>query len=161
FIVDEDSERRPVTLFTSTIDTPISVGILLDNSLSMGSALFGQRGGNPPTGDRWNMAGPRARALVPTMKPSGAILFLKFAATMSIGEPFASDHNKIESFLRELAPDSIGTDLVKCVNDAISETKKGKNRGRGVVVVTDAEDNGGRSDAAMKAWISSQELPVY
>jgi hypothetical protein len=95
------------------------------------------------------------------MKPQDEFLLMKFAAKMSVVQPFTSDHTKIESFLRELEPDSLGTDLIKSVDDAIAETKKGKNRGRGVVVITDAEDNGGRSDAAMKKWIESHELPVY
>lgn len=148
FVLEEDGKARPF-LFTANIDTPVTIGILLDDSLSM------------QLNNRWEAAVNLCRVIIRMMKPDDEFMLMKFAGGMSHVQGLTTDRSKIESFLREMGPAESGTDVIGSVEKALDEVKKGHNRGRGLILVSDAEDNSGGDIHSMSDWMNTRELPVF
>jgi hypothetical protein len=155
FVIQENGERKGVARFLADSDTPVSVGVLIDTSLSMATSDGGLR--EP----RWSAAIGATRALLHLLKPQDEFMLMTFNSSMTVVQGFTTGQNKIESLLREIRPDGYGTDLFGSVDKALKEVKNAHNRRRGLVVITDAEDNEGFSLTTLRSSIYTQELPVF
>jgi hypothetical protein len=161
FIVQENGVQKVISQFIPDSNSPISMGVLIDTSLSMGFAGMRGRGASQTTSPRWAAAMGATRALLHLTRAQDEFQLMSFAATMEVIQSFTPDHSKIESHLREMGPNTYGTNISGAIDSALKEMKKSANRRRGLVVITDVEDNEGGGVAALRRSIHTEEVPVY
>jgi len=162
FIVQENGVQKEIGRFLPDSESPVSIGVLIDTSGSMAtSATRSVRGGSRAPSPRWAAAVGTTRALLHLTKPQDEFQLMSFNATMVVTQAFTHDHNKIESHLREMGPNGFGTNISGAVDTALKEMKKAVNRRRGLVVITDVEDNEGGGIAALRRTLHTEEVPVY
>jgi VWFA-related protein len=149
FTVQENGVAKELAGFLPDSEDSISVGVLIDATLSM------QQWG------KWPAAIGAARAVLHLLRPKDEFQLMEFGPTMDVVQRFTSDQNKIEAYLREMYPSLRGTNVSGAVGDALKELKKPQNPRRGLIVITDVEDNEGGGIPALKASLHTEELPVY
>jgi VWFA-related protein len=157
FIVEEDGVRQEVATFTADPDLPISLGILIDNSISMRlpvnkdkapAALLASDGA--------------ARVVLKLTKPEDEYLFMTFNEKLSVKQSFTSDKKKLTDALNKNRTVEGSTHLYSAVGEALREIKKkAKNSRRALVVITDVHDTSGDKVEDLQATIRSTEIPVY
>jgi len=141
FILDENGIRQEIASFTPDSEVPLSIGILIDKSASMRLPLAIQ--GKDKVSAALLAANGAARVLVKLMKPQDEFLLMTFDEDLHVKQGFTVDHKKVTELLNKNNLVGNSTHLYKAVVRALKETRKGKNRKRALVVITDVHDTSG------------------
>lgn len=151
FILEEGGIPQSITHFVEDNDTPVSVGILVDVSVSMAQT---------PSGSitALRAAVGTARLLLHLMKPQDEFVLMSFSDGVKVEENFTGDRSRIEKALSELQTRG-GTDLQEGVEKGLKETRKGKHRKKALVVITDAYAE--LDTKSMARAIQESEVLVY
>lgn len=159
FVVEENGVRQDITGFNSDSEVPVSIGILIDKSASMRLPLAVQ--GKEKVSAALLAADGAARVLVKLMKPQDEFLLMNFDDNMKVKQGFTTDHKKITDLLYKNNVVGGSTHLYHAISEALKQTKKGKNRKRALVVITDVHDTSGDKMDELKASLKGEEVPVY
>jgi VWFA-related protein len=159
FVVEENGVRQKLTTFVQDSEVPLSIGILIDKSASMRLPLAVQ--GKEKVAAALIAADNAAKVLIHLMKEQDEFLLMVFDEGLKVKQNFTSDQKKIQELLTKNNQVGGATHLYKAITEAIKLTKKGKNRKRALVVITDVHDTSGDKIDEMKAALHEGEVPVY
>jgi len=154
FILEEDGVPQKIVHFSADSEEPISVGILIDNTGSMGTMPGG-------TISATTAAGGLARMLLQRMKPNDETVLMSFARNFRVEQSFTKDRKRLEESLVRLSnePRQAGTDIINALPRALAEMRKASLRKRGLVVMTDAYFGGDLSEVARR--VREAEIPIF
>jgi len=159
FIVEENGMEQKITAFMEGSDTPVSLGILIDKSMSMRLPLYVEGKQYVPAAV---LAANRiGRAVVRMMKPQDEFLLMTFDEKVQVRQNFTQDRKKIEDQLQKLNEVGNATHLYESVVNALEKMKKAKYTRRALVVITDAYDTSGKELQDLRAKIAEQEIQVF
>jgi VWFA-related protein len=146
FILEDGGVVQKIAHFSDDPEEPISVGILIDNTASMGT-MPGASG--------------LGRLLLHRLKPDDEILLMSFSRNFRVEQGFTKDRKKMEEALSRLAvePRQGGTNIIESLPKALGEMKKARLRKRGLIVMTDAYFGGDLSDVAKQ--VRNAEIPIF
>jgi Ca-activated chloride channel homolog len=126
FVVYEDDQPVEVTHFSAE-RVPVSLGIVLDTSGSMG----GQK-----------IAGARAaldRFLFDLLGPEDELFLYRFDTRPHLVEGWTTDRDRISDALRRIRPDG-ATALYDAVAEALPLLRSGRHRKKALLVISDGID---------------------
>lgn len=150
FEVLEDGVPQDVSLFAQR-DVPLSVVLLLDNSLSM----------QPRMAD----AKAAARRFLGTLRPGDEVELVAFNQRSRIAEPFTSDQDRLEAALQAVRPEgatALYNALYVALKDLQARRGEGTLRREAVVVLSDGDDTSSVvSDDQVLGLARSLGVPVY
>jgi VWFA-related protein len=154
FILEEGGVPQKIVHFSDDSEEPISVGILIDNTGSMGTMPGG-------TISAVTAASGLARLLLQRMKPNDETVLMSFARSFRVEQAFTKDRRKLEDSLIRLSNQQrqAGTTIIHALPQALSEMKKAGLRKRGLIVMTDAYFGGNLSDVAKQ--VREAEIPIF
>ncbi|HET9216802.1 MAG TPA: VWA domain-containing protein [Terriglobia bacterium] len=159
FIVEENGIEQKITGFMEGSDTPISLGILIDKSLSMRLPLYTEGKQYVPAAI---LAANRiGRAVVKLMRQGDEFLLMTFDEKVHVKQNFTEDRKKMEDQLQKLNEVGNATHLYESVITALEKMKKAKYKRRALVVITDAYDTSGKELENLRARIAEQEIQVF
>jgi len=154
FIVEEGGVRQKVASFNDTPDVPISLGIVIDSTLSMGTM---------PGGTISGVAGAKGltRVLLGMLKPSDEVLLMSFTDRLSVHQAFTTDRNRIANSLDKvvLATDTRSISVLQALPMALGEVRKASNRKRALVLMSDAYFDGDLREAT--GQVRGAEVPIF
>ncbi|MGD0670299.1 MAG: VWA domain-containing protein [Bryobacteraceae bacterium] len=129
FDVTENGLRQPITVFANN-DVPVTVGILVDESLSMA-----------PKRDEVLAA---AETLISKSNPKDEIFVLNFNERVTRGLPdgvlFSDNINQLRSALRRGMPEG-RTALNDAIVDGLEQLEMGRRDKKTLIVISDGGDN--------------------
>lgn len=149
FSLYEDGKPQKIAFFDAE-DEPVSLGILLDVSGSMGaSGKFGQA------------KAALSRILTP-MRPADEILYLRFHVQVDKVVDFTSDSNRILSAISQTTATENGTSLYDSIAQALCYMRKARYHRRALLVVTDgADQNSHRSLEDLVPIVQASQAQVF
>lgn len=157
--VEEDGVQQKITSFVEAVDTPVSLGILIDKSTSMRLPLYVQGKERVPAAIL--AAAGVARAVVKLMKPQDEFLLMTFDERVQVKQNFTQDRKKVEDALYKMNVVGDATHLYDSVVNAMDRMKKAKYRRRALLVITDAYDTSGKQLDDLRSKIAEQEVQVF
>ena len=125
FRVYEDGVEQKVAHFSGE-DAPLSVGLIVDTSGSMGLKL--------------GISQKAASEFLKTMNAGDDAFLIEFSDQARLVEGFTAEPKEIERNLADLRPGGL-TALLDGVNLGVSEMKKAKNPRKALIVISDGGDN--------------------
>ena len=148
FIVEEDGQPQKITHFAAAPDLPISIGVVIDASLSMQSKIR--------TAQR---AIDRFLSMIPK---DDEVFLMTFANRASVIADFTSDRATLTNALMTGVNLSGGTSLYDSLYQALQKVKQGHYQKKAVLLVTDGEDTTSvtRFDKALEN-IREADMLVY
>jgi len=148
FILEEDGQPQTIKLLVPAADLPLSIGVILDASLSMQSKIR--------TAQR---ALDRFFSMVPE---EDEIFLMTFTLRPSLIVDFTTDRTKLRNVLLTGVNLSGGTSLYDSLYQALQKVKEGRFEKKVVLLVTDGEDTTSmtRFDKALQ-YIRESEMLVY
>jgi len=154
FILEDGGVPQKIVHFSDDSDEPISVGILMDNTGSMGTMPGG-------TISAVTAAGGLARLLLERMKPNDETVLMSFARSLRVEQAFTKDRGKLEDALTRVTnnPRQAGTTIINALPKALEEIKRASLRKRGLIVMTDAYFGGDLSELAKR--VREAEVPIF
>jgi Ca-activated chloride channel family protein len=126
FRVFENGEQRPIGFFRVDRSAPVSVGIIVDCSMSMTTKL--------------TQARRAITRMVADLDPRDEIFLAAFSATAGMVQPFTFDHQRIVDRLKFLHPFT-QTALYDAVSMGLYQMRRARRDKRALLVVTDGMDN--------------------
>jgi len=159
FIVEENGVEQKITGFTEGSEVPISLGLLIDKSMSMRLPLYVE--GQQPVPAAILAANRIGRAVVKLMKPQDEFLLMTFDEKLQVRQNFTQDRKKVEDQLQKLNQVGNATHLYDNVINALEKMKKSKYKRRALLVITDAYDTSGKEIETLRAKIAEQEIQVF
>jgi Ca-activated chloride channel family protein len=158
-VVEEDGKQQQITSFIADSDIPVSLGILIDKSMSMRLPLRVEGKEQIPAAIL--AATGVARAVVKLMRPQDEFMVMTFDEKVQVKLNFTQDRKKVEDQLYKLNVVGDGTHLYSSVLDAIDKMKKAKYRRRALIVITDAYDTSGKQLEDIRTALGDQEIQVF
>jgi Ca-activated chloride channel homolog len=148
FIVEEDGKPQRTEHLSSTGDTPISIGVILDASGSMQSKI--------------RTAQRAIDRFFSVIHKDDEIFLMTFANRASVIADFTSDRKTLTNALMSGVNVSGGTALYDSLFQGLQKVKEGRYQKKAVLIVTDGEDTGSltRFDKALQN-IRESEMLVY
>jgi Ca-activated chloride channel family protein len=148
FIVEEDGQPQTIKHLTPTADLPISIGVVIDTSLSMQSKI--------------RTAQRAVDRFLSKIHQGDEIFVMTFARSASVIADFTSDRKTLTNALLAGVNLSGGTSLYDSLYQALEKVKQGRYYKRAVLLVTDGEDTTSltRFDKALQN-IREAEMLVY
>ncbi|HTA41465.1 MAG TPA: VWA domain-containing protein [Bryobacteraceae bacterium] len=131
FTLFEDSVQQKIVHFSGE-DAPLSVGILIDTSGSMGLKM-----------DTSHRA---VSEFLKTMNPQDEAFLIQFSDKAEVLQEFTSDMRQIENKLNSMQSGGL-TALLDSIELGVREMKKAKNPRKALVMVSDGGDNASRYKA--------------
>jgi VWFA-related protein len=125
FRVFEDGVEQKIAHFSGE-DSPLSVGLIVDTSGSMGLKL--------------GITQKAATEFLKTMNAGDDAFLIEFSDQARLVEGFTAEPKQIERDLEGLRPGGL-TALLDGVNMGVSEMKKAKNPRKALIVISDGGDN--------------------
>ena len=147
FQVSEDGKRQPIAIFRRD-DVPVSVGLVIDNSGSMGT--------------RRTKVEHAASAFVRASNPLDEIFVMNFADTPRVDVPFTSDIRLLEAGLTRI--DAIGGTAMRDALVAATEYLRahGARDRKVLLVISDGYDNTStETPARVRTDASLADIAVY
>ena len=158
-LVEEDGKPQKITSFVADSEIPVSLGILIDKSMSMRLPLRVEGKQQIPAAIL--AATGVARAVVKLMRPQDEFMVMTFDEKVQVKMNFTQDRKKVEDQLYKLNVVGDATHLYSSVLDAIDKMKKAKYRRRALIVITDAYDTSGKQLEDIRAQLGDQEIQVF
>ena len=147
FLVEEDGRRQELSHFDHNVDTPVSVGIVLDTSGSMRTKL--------------DTATNAVDRFVRTIHPDDDIFLMAFNNEVYLLQDFTNDRSKLRKALR-YTDSAGGTALYDALEEALAKIRFGANNKRAILLVTDGQDTISQASfAQVRQRIRESELLVY
>ena len=146
FRVFEDGVEQKVSVFSGE-DAPISVGLIVDTSGSMGLKL--------------GISQKAAAEFLKTMTPKDDVFLVEFSDQARVVEPFTAETKNIEYDMGKLQPGGL-TALLDGVNLGVSEMKKAKNPRKALIVISDGGDNHSvYTPTQIKETVRAADVEIY
>lgn len=146
FRVLEDGKEQQVKQFSDE-DAPLSVGLLVDTSGSMGAKIDTSR--------------KAVAQFLKTMNPQDEAFLIEFNDRADVAVPFTRDTNELESKLVSAQPQGL-TALLDAVHMGIREMKKAKNPRKALLIISDGGDNNSRYTATeIKDLVREADVQIY
>jgi len=148
FILEEDGQPQTIKLLSGTAELPVSMGVLLDTSLSMQSKI--------------RTAQRALDRFFSMIDHDDEIFLMTFALRASLVADFTPHRKELTAALMSGVNLSGGTSLYDSLNQALEKVKEGRYQKKAVLVVTDGEDTSSttRFDKALQN-IRESEMLVY
>jgi Ca-activated chloride channel homolog len=159
FVVEEEGKPQKITGFVQDSDIPVSLGILIDKSMSMRLPLRVEGKETVPAAIL--AATGVARAVVKLMRPQDEFLIMTFDEKVQVKMNFTQDRKKVEDQLYKLNVVGDATHLYSSVLNAIDKMKKAKYRRKALIVITDAYDTSGKQLEDIRTELGDQEIQVF
>jgi Ca-activated chloride channel family protein len=146
FTLFEDSTAQKIAHFSAE-DAPLSVGLLVDTSGSMGLKLDTSR---------------RAIAeFLKTMNAQDEAFLIQFSDEAKVVQPFTGNMHEIDAHMTSLTSGGL-TALLDAVDLGVREMKKAKNPRKALVIVSDGGDNHSRYTATdIKDVVKEADTQIY
>jgi Ca-activated chloride channel family protein len=146
FRIVEDGAEQKITQFSGE-DAPLSVGLLIDTSGSMGLKLDTSRAA--------------AKELLKTLNSGDESFLIEFNDHARLVEALTSEPAAVEKGLGSLRTGGL-TALLDAVNLGLSEMKKAKNPRKALVVISDGGDNNSSySQAEIRSLVREADVQLY
>lgn len=146
FQLFEDKAKQEITQFSSE-DAPLSVGLVFDNSGSMGSKLSKSR--------------QAASQLFKTANPEDEFFLISFNDRPELLVPFTTNTEEIQNRLTFTQAKG-RTALLDAVYLAMNTMKKARNPRKAIIVLSDGGDNSSRyTESEIKNAVREADVQVY
>lgn len=146
FRVYEDKVEQPISIFSNDAD-PISVGIILDTSRSMGDNMLSAR----TSVNRFLKQG----------SPEDEYLLIGFNNRTRVLQDFTSDSRNIINEATFAAPGG-ETALFDAIYLGLEKIKESNNRKKALIVITDGENNASRyTFREVKEFAKESDVQIY
>ena len=146
FHLFEDSVEQNVAYFSGE-DAPLSVGLVFDESGSMGYKLRTSR--------------QAVAQFLKTMNTDDEAFLVEFSDRAQLSVGFTTDTEKIQSALNASQPGGL-TAMLDAINMALQAMKKAKNPRKAVVIISDGGDNHSRYTAReIESLVREADVQVY
>jgi len=148
FIIEEDGQPQAITLYLPSADLPISIGVIIDASLSMQSKI--------------RTAQRAVDRFLSVIHKDDEIFLMTFALRASLIADFTSDRRTLTNALLTGVNLSGGTSLYDSLYQALQKVQTGRYEKKALLLVTDGEDttSAARFDKALQ-YIREAEMLVY
>ena len=148
FVLEEDGQPQAIKHLLPTADLPVSIGIVLDASISMESKL--------------RTAQRAVDRFLSMIHEDDEIFLMSFAMRASLIADFTSDRTRLRNALMSGINVSGGTSLYDSLYQGLQKVKEGRHQKKVVLLVTDGEDTTSltRFDKALQN-IREAEMLVY
>ena len=146
FRIFEDGAEQKITHFSAE-DAPLSVGILVDTSGSMGGKLDTSR---------------RAVAqFLKTMTAEDEAFLVEFNDQAALLQPFTHDPEQIQKKLSATASRGL-TAMLDAIHMALQEMKRAKNPRKAILLVSDGGDNNSQfTSAQIQDLVREADVQIY
>jgi VWFA-related protein len=146
FRVFEDDVEQKVTHFSNE-DAPLSIGLLVDTSGSMGAKLDTSR---------------RAVAeFLKTLNAADEAFLVQFSDQSQLAVPLTSDAGAIESSMTSATSGGL-TALLDAVNMGLQEMKRARNPRKALLIISDGGDNNSRFTSSQIAnLVREADVQIY
>ena len=149
FSLYEDGILQKISFFNAE-DEPVSLGILLDVSSSMGAS------------GKLDQAKDALSRLISTMRPEDEMFYLRFHREVDKIVDFTSDPHRILSAISATAAMKDGTSLYDSVARALCYMRSARHHKRALLVVTDgADQNSHRSLDELVPIVQASQAQVF
>ena len=146
FRVLEDGKEQQVKQFSDE-DAPLSVGLLVDTSGSMGAKIETSR--------------LAVGQFLKTMNAQDEVFLIDFSDRAEVAVPFTKNTDELQSKLASVEPQGL-TALLDAVHLGISEMKKARNPRKALLIVSDGGDNNSRYTATeVKDLVREADVQIY
>jgi VWFA-related protein len=142
----EDGVEQKVTQFAGE-DAPLSVGLLVDVSGSMGAKLATSRAA--------------VAEFLKTMNKQDEAFLIEFSDSAELVKDFSTDTAAIQSKLINVESKGL-TALLDSISGGLTEMKKAKNPRKALLIISDGGDNNSRYSAdQIKQLVREADVQVY
>ncbi len=142
----EDGNEQKITHFSAE-DAPLSVGLLIDTSGSMGPKV--------------ETARQAAREFLKSLNTEDEAFLVEFSDTARLIQGFTSRTEEVSQGLDAMKGGGL-TALLDAVNLGLGEMKKAKNPRKALVVISDGGDNNSRyTQAQIKDLVREADVQIY
>ncbi|MBV8553731.1 MAG: VWA domain-containing protein [Acidobacteriaceae bacterium] len=146
FTLSEDGIEQKVTQFAGE-DAPLSVGLLVDTSGSMGSKLETSR--------------KAVAQFLRTMNKQDEVFLIEFSDRAELLSGFSTDPRMIQDKLASAESQGL-TALLDAVSTGLREMKKAKNPRKALLIISDGGDNNSRYTAPeINQLVREADVQVY
>jgi len=148
FIIEEDGQPQKIEHLLPSADLPISIGVIIDTSLSMESKI--------------RTAQRAVDRFLSVIHKDDEVFLMTFARGPSLIADFTSDRGRLTNALLAGVNLSGGTSLYDSLYQALQKVQQGQYQKKAVLLVTDGEDTTSmtRFDKALQ-YIREAEMLVY
>lgn len=146
FSVFEDGVKQRVSQFADE-DAPLSIGLLVDVSGSMGRKL--------------ELSKSAVAEFLKTMNPKDEAFLIEFSDRAEVALGFTPDRNAITDKMNSVQPGGL-TALLDAVHLGLQEMKSAKNPRKAMLILSDGGDNNSRySSAEIKEIVRQADVQIY
>lgn len=146
FHLSEDGVEQNIAIFSGE-DAPLSVGLVFDESGSMGYKLRNSR--------------EAVARFLETMTADDEAFLVEFSDTAKVTVEFSPRGEKIEDALAIAQPGGL-TAMLDAVNLSLREMKKAKNSRKAIVIVSDGGDNHSQYTAdRIESLVREADVQIY
>lgn len=146
FTVFEDGVKQRVSQFANE-DAPLSIGLLVDVSGSMGRKL--------------EISKSAVAEFLKTMNPQDEAFLVEFSDQADVALGFTHDANAITEKISSLQPGGL-TALIDAVHLGLEEMKKAKNPRKALLILSDGGDNNSKYSATdIKEIVKQADVQIY
>jgi Ca-activated chloride channel family protein len=146
FTLSEDGINQKLAQFAGE-NAPVSVGLLVDTSGSMGAKI--------------DISRKAVAQFLKTMDEHDEACLIEFSDRVQVAASFSKDANLIESKLLDVAPQGL-TALLDAVSVGLQEMRKAKNTRKALIIISDGGDNNSRYTAKeIKDLVRQADVQVY
>ena len=148
FIIEEDGQPQTITHLLPSADLPISIGVVIDASLSMQSKI--------------RTAQRAVDRFLSVIHKDDEIFVMTFAMQAKVTADFTSDRARLSGALWTGVNVGGGTALYDSLYQALQKVKQGRHQKKAILLVTDGEDTTSltRNDKALQN-IREADMLVY
>ncbi len=146
FTLLEDGVEQKVTQFAGE-NAPISAGLLVDTSGSMGTKI--------------ELSRDAVGQFLKTMDREDEACLIEFGDRAQVAVAFTNSADSIEDKLSHVEPEGL-TALLDAVSVGLEEMRKAKNARKALLIISDGGDNNSRYSAAeIKELVRQADVQVY
>ena len=147
FVVEMDGVPQEIAHFSQDAETPVSLGLVIDTSISMKSRLPAAR--------------QAASTFIRGMRQPDEFFLMSFARGTRLRQDFTQSRQQLDQALASINGTSWGTNLVGAVEKAAARTRSATHRKRALIVISDGGDNSRSSLRKFQARIRADEVLMY